>query len=107
MIIKIFTILTKREIKVPNRINQHMLLGLVNFYQIQERNNFLGSYYKSVVKHVLDTIDKASMSIPNSKEDNKRKIYYALFTNKKATGKLYLECEHVALRNALALRPEK
>lgn len=103
-IIKIFTILTKREIKIPNRINQHMLLGLVNFYQIQERNNFLGSYYKSVVKHVLDTIDKASMSIPNSKEDNKRKIYYALFTNKKATGKLYLECEHVALRNALALR---
>ncbi len=97
-IIKIFTIMTKKDIKIQKELDQPMLLGLVNFYRLQKDNESLGYYYNSNVAYVLNRI---SNICDKNKNEKYVKIFYGLFTNNKATGKAYMTCEVETLMSAL------
>lgn len=97
-IFKIFKVLTKNEIKVPNELNKRMLLGLVRYYQLQLSNENLGNYYKNTVLYVLKQIAEIC---EKNKELEKIKIYYGLFTNNKTKGKVYFLCETKSLMKVL------
>lgn len=100
-VISLFALMTKRNIKVPNCINQSMLLGLVNFYRRQSENELLGNYYKKNVAYVLNKI--RSLCENNRRLGNRStKIYYYLFANNRVQGESYLVCDTETLYNALS-----
>ena len=97
-IYKIFKTLIKNEIKVPKELSQQMLLGLVNYYRMQQDNENLGSYYKANVSFVLNFISKIC---DKNKEEKYTKIYYNLFSNSKSKGQAFFLCKTKVLIDAL------
>ena len=99
-IIRIFTTLTKKNIRMKKELNQSMLTGLINFYKLQRNNDALGYYYKNNTVFVLNRISEICDKVQDGEYI---KIYYSLFTNNKVKySEAYFMCGINTVKNALS-----